>query len=507
MAGDDPPDLQPPLDTARHIKYWQRCFRSILPDMYTGNDSSRLLLGFFIIAGLDLLSASSPDSHLLSATDRQSLRDWILSLQHPLGGFCGSPNHVLPGDKAIRWDQASEKYVACDPANANIAPTYFALMSLGVLADENTHNAFQGISRKPTLRWLKKLQREDGSFGEVVTKDGSIAGGRDMRYCYFAASIRWILFAGPERDGSDDIDVDKLVAYIRQAQTFDGGLSESSTHESHSGYAYCGVAALAFLDLANRDPEKGPNHYLRAGIPSIPSLIHFLVNRQILYLDANPDDSENDKDPDDNSANHPILDPSDPVLAQNLSDACIGFNGRLNKLPDTCYAWWVSGALDILGERALIDRGPARRFLLDKTQHLIGGFAKYPGGPPDVYHSYMGLAALATMAGDGDGDGEPGLPRFDPRLCVRQSAAEHIDRGRAALLRDEDARAAAAAADDLDAPASDDDDETWAAYRRQKAEWETEYAESRAQAARDKAAGKPLWNDQELLRLIQNMPC
>ena len=127
----------------------------------------------------------------------------------------------------------------------------------------------------------------------------------------------------------------------------------------------------------------------------------------------------------------------------------------------------MSGALTLLGQGALVDRPPARRFLLEKTQHLIGGFAKHPGDPPDVYHGYLGLAALATMAGqeqaakegdheNGNGNGnsngrEEGLGRFDPRLCVGAEASARIARARDALL------GSSAAAPDSD-PETDPDD-------------------------------------------------
>jgi geranylgeranyl transferase type-1 subunit beta len=160
------------------------------------------------------------------------------------------------------------------------------------------------------------------------------------------------------------------------------------------------------------------NHYLHTGIPSIPSLIHFLVNRQFAYLDSNDED-------DDDSANHPLSDLS------NALPEVAGFNGRLNKLADTCYAWWNSGALSLLGEDNLINHASARRFILEKTQHLIGGFSKHPGGPPDIYHAYMGLAALGTMAGV---DGEPGLAKFDPRLCVGADAAARMAQAKESIL-------------------------------------------------------------------------
>lgn len=77
---------------------------------------------------------------------------------------------------------------------------------------------------------------------------------------------------------------------------------------------------------------------------------------------------------------------------------------------------------------ALLSHSPSRAFLLSKTQHLIGGFAKHAGGPPDVYHSFLGLAALATM-------GEPTLKPFDPALCVSTETVRKIGVARQELLR------------------------------------------------------------------------
>jgi geranylgeranyl transferase type-1 subunit beta len=44
--------------------------------------------------------------------------------------------------------------------------------------------------------------------------------------------------------------------------------------------------------------------------------------------------------------------------------------------------------------------------------HRIGGFSKYPGGPPDVYHACFGLTALAVMGE------EEGLNVVDGALAV-----------------------------------------------------------------------------------------
>lgn len=490
-----PSSFDPPLDKPRHLRYWQRCARTLLPHHYTPNDSQRLTLGFFIIAALDLLS-SSPSSDdkndlktnkpLLTPSDRRSLRAWVLSCQHPNGGFCGSPTHVFPHDAA--------SHDTTETGNANIAATYFALLLLPMLSEpqQAEGGAYVGVDRAKTLRWLRRLQRVDGdgSFGEVVYEVPSfgggeqerdtgkkenkmkyiVGGGKDMRYCYLAAAIRWILRGdvGPEEESYvEDINVAALVQHIRRSQSYDGGFSESLGHESHAGYAYCAVAALALLDRPiNNDISTSPEaekqetssspHYtqskiLQDGIGDIPRFISFLASRQFTYLEKKAEE-EDDDDEDPETANFQMVGLS---LSDNAQEDTkhIGFNGRCNKVADTCYTWWVLGSLSILGvlgdqqqqhapspagsppspspATAVVDPealGAARTFLLEKTQHAIGGFGKRASDPPDIYHSSLGLFALATM-------GDPALKSVDAALAVSVDTVRKIEAGRRGLLR------------------------------------------------------------------------
>jgi geranylgeranyl transferase type-1 subunit beta len=82
----------------------------------------------------------------------------------------------------------------------------------------------------------------------------------------------------------------------------------------------------------------------------------------------------------------------------------------------------------MLGNSSLINVTPSRRYLLNVTQHRIGGFSKAVGGPPDMYHSYLGLAALGTM---GDND----LKEFDVGLCCSQETTRKIQKARDGLLK------------------------------------------------------------------------
>lgn len=194
------------LHIEQHIKYWQRCLRTLLPTEYTSTDSSRMTLGFFILSALDLLG-TGPDT--LPAEDRTNIASWILKCQHPNGGFCGSPNHRYPDGYYV--DVGHGKRLM-DPAN--LPATFFAILSLSFVG------TFDQIMRMKCLRWLKTLQRDDGSFGELITEDGKVHGGKDMRYCYVATAIRWMLRGDElsEEEKKDDIDVEKLVDHMRSGQ-------------------------------------------------------------------------------------------------------------------------------------------------------------------------------------------------------------------------------------------------------------------------------------------------
>ncbi|PMD39765.1 terpenoid cyclases/Protein prenyltransferase [Hyaloscypha variabilis F] len=408
--------VEPKLDIERHIKYWQRCLKTLLPTQYTSTDSNRIMLGFFILSALDILGAG-PDT--FPEKQRKNIRDWVLKCQHPNGGFCGSPNHRFPDSYYVDVGHGKQQM---DPAS--LPATFFAILSLSFVG------SFEQIRRDDCLKWLKTLQRDDGSFGEIVTQDGVIEGGRDMRPCYLAAGVRWMLRGDTplsEKEKGDDIDLEKMVDYIRSGQTYDGGISESFQHEPHAGYSCCAISALSIINRLPHSPSLSGTE--PQGLTNIPETIRWLVSRQVGYTVEKGEDEEETKTP-----APPVLQgvyenqPSAPTPSLQDEDS-VGFNGRCNKKVDTCYAYWVTASLDILGQdkAQLLNTKASRRFLLEHTQHRIGGFGKAPGDPPDIYHSNLGLATLAIMK-------EPGLKPFDSALCVTKQQKEIIGRLREAAL-------------------------------------------------------------------------
>ncbi|CAD6448064.1 9d1fa01f-c692-44de-82c9-b422335780b7 [Sclerotinia trifoliorum] len=399
---------EPQLEVAKHIKYWQRCLKSLLPTAYTSTDSTRMTLAFFILSALDLLNvgpSTFPESQ------RRSIRAGILKCQHPFGGFCGSTNHRFPD---IYYADVGQGKRDVDPAN--LAATFFAILSLGFVG------GLVDVKRRECLRWMKRLQREDGSFGEFVTEDGKIQGGRDMRYCYVATAIRWILTEDAHEEmGDDDIDVEKLVEHLRAGQTYDGGISESAQHEAHAGYTYCAIASLSLLNRLPKLPSSQPTDFSNSnptlpGLTNLPETIRWLALRQTSY----------DEEKKGNGDNHKEAAP-DHYFVPDVDSTFVGFNGRCNKRVDTCYCFWVGASLNMLGHRNVINRDGSRKFLFEKTQHMIGGFGKTPGDLPDIYHSYLGLAALAVLK-------EPGIKELDSALCISMDAKKNIEELRKAAL-------------------------------------------------------------------------
>ncbi|EON65055.1 hypothetical protein W97_04290 [Coniosporium apollinis CBS 100218] len=414
----------PSLNKPKHLKYWTRCLKTYLPHAYIANDSMRMTLAFFIVSALDLLDCLK--SHTTEA-ERKDYVDWIYHCQHPHGGFRGFPATDF-------GELRNETNAPWDPAN--LPATYFALATLIILGDD-----LQRVRRRACLKWLAEMQRPDGSFGETLGENGVIEGGMDTRFGYCAGGVRYILRGlvdGPV-EGVKDIEVDKLVWCIRGSETYDGGISEAPFHEAHAGFTYCAIGCLSFLDRlphgAKAKRQDAPeNNIPITGLSNLDITIRWLVSRQTMTLDEE-DAVDTRMDETDTAATchdaHSFVKmgsfistagelsykdrPSTPTQLQ-----WAGFNGRCNKIADTCYAFWAGGSLGILNKVHLIDHTANRRYLLEKTQHMVGGFGKQPADPPDVYHSYLGLAALALVD-------EPGVKPISPTLCVSKDALRHLE--------------------------------------------------------------------------------
>ena len=403
------------LNYAAHIRYWRRNLKTFLPHQYTGNDCNRMTLAAFILSALDILG-DLPAA--LSQEEREGYIDWVYKCQLPEGGFRPAPATDLGasrnGENQI-WDPI------------HVAGTFFALLILVNLGDD-----LERVRRREILLWLTKLQRPDGGFGETLGEDDRVEGGNDSRFGFMATAIRWMLrgtLEGPV-DGVPDIDVDAFVRCVQVAETYDGGLSEAPHHEAHAGFTSCAISALYLVD---RLPAQKSDGRVR-GLRHLPQTLHWLASRQTLTLDEQ-DAANTYNDETDSSAtchdSHSFMKLRDYPSERGKQSfenrppdhpelRWVGLNGRENKIGDTCYAYWVCAPLELLGYLDLVDRTPIRAWLLDKTQHLVGGFGKLPGDHPDPQHSFLGLMVLSMF-------GEPGLQKVDTALCITERAKRHLE--------------------------------------------------------------------------------
>ena len=409
-----------------YFLYHLRC----LPAAYIGLDTNRLTACYFCLSALDLLDALD---HL--EQPRARIIEWIYSLQvlPTTGDGCsndiGEGHHSDTNKEAQRqeegadsrleeqndakttrrlsdlgsWASASaeacrdcgfigsaflggERFhpvskvavpaTAMGPVHGHIAMTYTALASLLILGDDLTR-----IAREPILAAVRQLQQDtDGRF--VAHHRG---GESDCRFLYCACAVAFIL-AGMRTH----MDVHAMRRYVRQCvHGYDGAIGLIPGQESHGGACYTAVAGVGLCAEALGEQLNIESHI---GLKET-SFAHWCLSRQ--------------------------------VSAWSGVDGVGGFQGRVNKVADTCYTFWVLGALQMLDRGKLhgttknktaeeadikwldmYNKDAIRKFLLDKDtgthDHLRGGFGKIPGTLPDVLHSYYGICGLALIGHEQD---------------------------------------------------------------------------------------------------------
>ncbi|RUP50061.1 geranylgeranyl transferase type-1 subunit beta-like protein [Jimgerdemannia flammicorona] len=290
----------------------------------------------------------------ISAADKQDYVDWIYAQQILPDTADPSLNELHCGFRGSSWPGR--------PFEPNATHTTYQSYDSGNLA--NTYSALANlillgddlsrVNRDAIVNTMRHLQQKDGSF---VPTYGSMES--DLRFVYAACIISYIL------NDWRGVDIPKAVDYIRRTQTYEFGIAQSPGEEAHGGSTFCGIAALA---LTGKFDE---------GLVSRKDTIYWILSRQ---LD--------------------------------------GFQGRSNKPSDTCYSFWLGGALEILDSFQFVNSECNRGFLMT-TQTMYGGFAKWPDCPPDLLHSYMGIASLSLMH-------EPGLREVDPKVNISKRAVEYL---------------------------------------------------------------------------------
>lgn len=211
------------------VKYLRHTLQ-ILPCSVLLLDSSKVLLAYFAVTGLDVMNKLDRLPHT-----RQALIDWIYMHQitekisdDEIGicGFRGSSTLLTEKNKNIQNNEYDCSHVTM---------TFSGLNTLITLGDD-----LERINKKAIIDSLKALQLPDGSF--MATFDGSES---DVRFLYSASCICYIL-----NDWSA-INIEAATKYLQACLTYEGAFGQNPGSEAHGGSTFCAVASLCLMNKLN----------------------------------------------------------------------------------------------------------------------------------------------------------------------------------------------------------------------------------------------------------------
>ncbi|KAK9682116.1 hypothetical protein RND81_10G051700 [Saponaria officinalis] len=294
----------------------------------------------------------------LDRVDKDAVGAWILSFQTPQkdqAELSHGEFYGFLGSRSSQYPANDNGSLRCN--GSHLASTYCALCILKIIGYDLSLVNIELITKS-----LRNLQQPDGSFMPI-----HIGAEADLRFLYCAAAISYML--------SDWTGMDKENAkeYILKCQSYDGGFGLCPGLESHGGATFCAIASLRLMGFIEDDLL---NKSSSTSIINVPMLLDWVLQRQ-------------------------------------ASDG--GFQGRANKPSDTCYGFWVGGVLKILGGSKFVDREAMCVSLLT-CQSEYGGFSKFQGQLPELYHSYYGFSAFSLLE-------EPGLSSLCIELGITKRAA------------------------------------------------------------------------------------
>jgi protein farnesyltransferase subunit beta len=97
-----------------------------------------------------------------------------------------------------------------------------------------------------------------------------------------------------------------------------------------------------------------------------------------------------------------------------------GFQGRTNKLVDSCYSFWQGACFALLPMldpgrfRPNCDAGRLLRYVVGACTHGSGGLKDKPGAHRDYYHTCYALSGLSVVLGNDPTPNMFGLKRTNP---------------------------------------------------------------------------------------------
>lgn len=272
----------------------------------------------------------------LHRVDREYIIEWVYSLQVPPDSRDRSINLT---DCGFRGGTSYGNLFGCPTSQyeSEVYDTANIASTYAALCILKTlGDDLSRVDKSAIILAIRSLQdKSSGSFSSVP-----FGSEQDVRFVYCACAISYIL------DDWSGIDGPAMTRFINLCISYDGSIGIKEDAEGQGGAVFCAIASLV---LSGR---------LMQFSGDLEALTRWLVFRQ-----------------------------------QE------GFQGRCNKDPDTCYAFWNGAALQLLGKHHLVNIPSCRDFVLS-CQFPFGGLCKYPDAVPDVMHSYYSLAWLSIAANE-----------------------------------------------------------------------------------------------------------
>lgn len=251
-------------------------------------------------------------------------------------------------DEAVRAPQVASFLSHCQDPTGGFAggPKQLphlapSYAAVSAIVIAGTPEAYSIVDRAQMYRFLMQMKCAEGGF--KMHDEGET----DMRGTYCAMAVASMLHIL-----TDEL-VEGVPEYIRRCQTYEGGLAGEIGLEAHGGYSYCGLAALCIIG--------------KADVLDLEAFLRWAVNRQ-MRLEG-------------------------------------GFQGRTNKLVDSCYSFWQGAVFpllhDAMGERYeapshyWFSPEPLQAYVFLACQSPSGGLRDKPGKSADFYHSCYALSGVS----------------------------------------------------------------------------------------------------------------
>lgn len=204
------------------------------------------------------------------------------------------------------------------------------------LAIVGTQAAYDLIDRQGIRDFLISMKHPDQIGAFRMHKDGE----SDMRAIYCAMSVAKMI------NVLDEQVMAGVPEFIGGCQTYEGGIAAEPGGEAHGGFTYCGAASLSFM---GRKDTIDWDH------------LHEWISMRQMSVEG-------------------------------------GFQGRTNKLVDSCYSFWQGAAFyvlnDFMGFPVTFNANGLQAYILVCCQS-ISGLIDRPGSSPDYYHTSYALAGLS----------------------------------------------------------------------------------------------------------------